>query len=76
MELLKMNRTNLLEQQAATMLLSTSARLDAVRDELSRVSEFQTSFNQNNPLAMQLRMVAKLIAIREQLGLRQSLDEL
>jgi len=73
MELLRMNRTNLLEQQAATMLLSTSARLDAVRDELERVPEFQATFNQNNPLAMQLRMVAKLIAIREQLGLKRQI---
>jgi len=71
LEIMRMQRKNLLERQLAGMLLSTNARLDAIRAEIDRGPEIRTPFSQNNPLAMQLRMVAKLISIREQLGLKR-----
>lgn len=71
--ILQLPRENLLEAQVATMLLSTRTRLGAIRKTLDGVGEFSAVFEQNNTLAMQLRMVAKLIATREQLGLKRQI---
>jgi len=73
LEIMRMDRKNLLERQLASMMLSTNARLDAIRDEIGRAPDIATPFSQSNPLAMQLRMVAKLISIREQLGLKRQI---
>lgn len=72
-EILRLERRNLLEQQLASTLLSTNSRLDAIRDQLGQAPELATPFSQNNPLAMQLRMVARLISIRQQLGLKRQI---
>lgn len=72
-EILKVDRKNILEQQLAQLMLSTNSRLDAIREQLNQAPQIDTPFSQNNPLALQMRMVAKLISIREQLGLKRQI---
>lgn len=62
-----------LEAQAAAALLGTKQRSDLLRAALAAAPEIMTPFNPDNWLDNQLRSVAKLISIREQVGTRRQL---
>ncbi len=52
----------------------TRRSLDAnktLSDALKQATALTTTFNQNNPLAMQLQMVAKQISVRQSLGMKR-----
>ncbi len=60
-----------LEAQAVAMLTTTRKRIRQLSGALAKATKLKTPFDRNNGLARQLRMVAKLISIRQQLGLHR-----
>lgn len=72
-KILNLPRSDVLQMQAANSFKDTRFRANLLRDAFQQAPEFQTSFNNRNGLALQLRSVAKMIAIREQLGLKRQI---
>ena len=63
-----------LEAQFARSTVSTRDRLSVVRDALAlSVGQIQTPYASSNTLAVQLRMVARMIFARQQLGMQRQI---
>lgn len=71
--ILSQSRTHLLQRQAATTMLEARRQADLLRNALAAAPTLETAFDPGNPLARQLLTVARLIAIRESLGIRRQL---
>jgi len=72
-EILNRTYSHPLEAQAASQLLGTRQRSDLLRAALAAAPPITTPYNPDNWLANQLRSVAKLISIRQQVGMRRQL---
>ena len=72
-QILERSYTHPLEAQVAKAMLGTKQRSDLLRSELEAAPPFNTPFNEDNRLENQLRSVAKLISIRQRVGLRRQL---
>ena len=62
-----------LERQVRDTTRQVRDRLDTLRTAYELAPVLTTAFDDTNPLAVQLEAVAKLIAIREQLGMRRQI---
>lgn len=72
-EILSRSYTHPLEAQAAGALLGTRQRSDLLRTALAAAPDLATPYNPDNWLDNQLRSVARLISIRQQVGMRRQL---
>ncbi len=70
-DILNLPRTDPLQAHAAAAFLGTRRRTNLLRDALEQAPEITTPYPNRNGLATQLRAVAEMIAIREELGLRR-----
>lgn len=70
-KILNLPHSDLLQIQAANSFKDTKIRANLLRDAFQQAPAFQTPYDNRNGLALQLRSVAKMIAIREQLGLKR-----
>lgn len=72
--ILEIQGAHALEQQASGNILQTRHRMTAVREALA-LSEGQidTPYSANSQLSRQLRMVARMIYAREQLGIKRQI---
>ena len=66
-------RGNALVQHAATSMSDTIRQADLLRDTLNAAPMLQTPFDTNDQLALQLHTVARLIAVRQSLGMKRQL---
>lgn len=73
LEILGRSHVHPLEAQAAGALLATKQRSDLLRAALAGAPALQTPFNPDQWLDNQLRTVARLISIRQQVGMRRQL---
>jgi uncharacterized protein (DUF1501 family) len=71
--ILGLNRTHVLERQAAGLFVDTQRKADQLREALASSPTITTPYNSNNPLASQLRAAAQLIAIRQVLGIKRQI---
>ncbi|MCH9669978.1 MAG: DUF1501 domain-containing protein [Gammaproteobacteria bacterium] len=71
--ILDMPRSDLLLDQYAQTLRGTRYRSELLRDALEQAPDPQTPYDSNNPLAEQLRTIAKMISIRDTLGLKRQI---
>lgn len=70
-KILNLPRSDVLQIQAANTFKDTQIRANFLRDAYQQAPEFQTPHNDRNGLASRLRSVARMIAVREQLGLKR-----
>lgn len=68
-----MNTPHLLKQQASESHLKTKANINELQSALAQAPTIQTTYDDQNALASQLRMVAKLISVREILGMKRQI---
>lgn len=73
--ILGLNREHVLEQHAATSFVTTQRRIALLQEALSNAPEIQTTYPaaDSNSLAHNLKMVARLISAREDLGLKRQI---
>lgn len=72
-EILNLTQSRLLDQQAKLMMTETRRRSDLLREALEQSPELTTPYNERSGLAKQLRSVAKLISIRQALGMKRQI---
>ncbi|MEE9425494.1 MAG: DUF1501 domain-containing protein [Methylococcales bacterium] len=72
-EIMQMNSSHPLQSQMQHIINDTRGRVGEVKLALDQSPELTSEFDSNNRLAKQLRMVAKLISVREQLGMKRQL---
>lgn len=70
-EILNLQRQHVLEKESSSAFLSTQKRIAELNEALENIPEIKTKYPEKNSLAKKLRMVAKLIAAREELGLKR-----
>lgn len=70
-KILNLSRTDALQIQATNSFKETQTRANLLRNAYQQAPTFQTPYNNKNSLASQLRSVAKLIAVRDSLGLKR-----
>ena len=70
-QVLQMGSNHVLQTQMERTINDTRERIAELRRALEQSPEITTTFDPANPLANQLRMVAKLISVREQLGMKR-----
>ncbi len=70
-EIMRMGSKHPLQAQMEQTINDTRERIAVLKKALDQSPKLNTAFDNNNPLASQLRMVAKLISVREQLGLKR-----
>ncbi|MEE9424500.1 MAG: DUF1501 domain-containing protein [Methylococcales bacterium] len=70
-EILQMGSSHPLQQQMEHTINDTRKRIAELERVFQQSSNLTTEFDEKNPLANQLRMVAKLISVREQLGMKR-----
>lgn len=71
--ILELNRQNLLKQQTAGDFQSARMRINAIQAALANAPALPTAFPENNRLASRLETIAKIISIRESLGLKRQI---
>lgn len=67
------NNTHALKQQATESLLRTKVNISELQNALAQTPNIQTPYDDQNELASQLRMAAKLISVREILGMKRQI---
>lgn len=72
-EVLQLSSTHPLETQATETVLDTRTRINELRQVLQAGPALSTPVIKGNNLARQLRSVANLIAVREQLGMKRQI---
>ncbi len=70
--ILELSRQNVLKQQSAGDFLSARSRINAIQGALAAAPAINTIFPDNS-LANRLKMIAKIISIRESLGLKRQI---
>lgn len=71
--ILQTSSSSLLQQHMAGTYASTLDQIENLSDQIELAPEITTALPQDNKLASQLRMVAKMISIRENLGMRRQI---
>ncbi len=72
-KILATNKSSLLEQHMAKTYINADERISALIDEIARSQEITTIYPDGNNLAKQLKMAAKMISIRENLGMKRQI---
>jgi uncharacterized protein (DUF1501 family) len=72
-EIMQINSSHPLQTQMKEIINDTRDRIGELKQALEQSPDLTSEFDQSNPLAKQLRMVAKLISVREQLGMKRQL---
>ncbi len=72
-KILQNNSASLLNQHMTNTYTSTEERIGKLIDEIAQAQEITTTFPENNQLAAQLKMAAKMISIRENLGMKRQI---
>lgn len=72
-QILERSYSHPLEAQVAKAMLGTRQRSDLLRSELDAAPPLTTPFNEDNWIENQLRSVARLISIRQRVGMRRQL---
>lgn len=71
--ILNLSRTHPMQQQATQSYLRARNSSRALRSSLQNSPDFQTPYDERSSLAQQLRMVARLIASRDELGFKRQM---
>jgi len=72
-KILKLNNSSLLNQQMTSAYKSSAERISALIGEIAQAQTISTPYPSGNNLARQLKMVAKMISIRENLGMKRQI---
>ena len=72
-KILNTNKSGLLEQHMAKTYINADERIGALVDEIANSQEITTIYPDGNNLAKQLKMAAKMISIRENLGMKRQI---
>ena len=72
-DILSLNYQNKLQQQTAQSMSRSIGSSDGIIDALDSASNLSTPYDSSSKLAKQLRMVARLIAGRESLGMQRQI---
>ncbi len=72
-QMLALTRSHLLTSQLASTTVDIKNRLDALRSAWASSPTLQTPYDNQNDLAVQLHAVAKLISIRQTLGMKRQI---
>ena len=72
-EILKLQRQHVLEKHTASSFLTTQNRIAELRNALEKIAPIETEYPETNSLANNLRMIARLISAREDLGLKRQI---
>ena len=72
-KILATNKSNLLEQHMAKTYVDADERISALVNEIAQAQVINTSYPSENNLAKQLKMAAKMISVRENLGMKRQI---
>ncbi len=72
-KILQSNRSPLFEQHMAKTYINADERISTLIGKIANAQEINTSYPSENNLAEQLKMVAKMISIRENLGMKRQI---
>ncbi|MFW5427361.1 MAG: DUF1501 domain-containing protein [Methylophagaceae bacterium] len=72
-KILQSNKSALLEQHMAKTYINADDRISALVEEIANAQEINTVYPDGNNLAKQLKMAAKMISIRENLGMKRQI---
>jgi uncharacterized protein (DUF1501 family) len=72
-KILASNSPNFMQQHMADTYATTEERINALITELAQAQEIATIFPEDNELANELKMAAKMISIRESLGMKRQI---
>ena len=72
-KILKLNSSSLLEQHMVKTYVSSEERIRALINEIANAQTITTPYDDDNDLAQQLKMAAKMISIRNQLGMKRQI---
>lgn len=72
-KILKLNNASLLNQQLTSTYKNSAERINALIGEIAQAQTITTPYPNGNKLAKQLKMVAKMISIRENLGMKRQI---
>lgn len=72
-KILKSSNSGLLEQHMAKTYISADERIRALVGELANAQEITTDYPSGNKLGAQLKMAAKMISIRKNLGMKRQI---
>ncbi len=71
--ILQSNKSALLEQHMAKTYINADERISALVEEIANAQKINTIYPSENGLAKQLKMVAKMISIRQNLGMKRQI---
>ncbi len=72
-DIMRLNSSHPFQTQIKNITNDTRERVVELKKALDQSPELTSEFDTDNPLAKQLRMVAKLISVREELGMKRQL---
>lgn len=72
-KILQTSNSSLLQQHMTNTYNSTQERIDTLINEIEQAPEITTVFPEDNQLASELSMTAKMISIRENLGMKRQI---
>ena len=71
--ILQSNKSALLEQYMAKTYINADERISALVEEIANAQKINTEYPDGNGLAKQLKMAAKMISIRQKLGMKRQI---
>ncbi len=72
-KILHSQQSSLLGEQMAKTYINADERISTLIGEIAKAQEIKTTYPDGNDLAKQLKMVAKMISIRENLGMKRQI---
>lgn len=69
----QMSSASLLNQQMSSTYASAKERINTLINEIAQAQQFNTPYPEDNSLGAQLEMTAKMISIRENLGMKRQI---
>lgn len=72
-KMLNLNNTSLLNKQMTSTYKTTTEHVNKLIEDIAQAQEISTVYPTDNILADQLKMVAKMISIRENLGMKRQI---
>lgn len=72
-QILQLNHDASLKQHMSSTYIKTQQRISALISQIAQAQTINTPYPSNNRLAKQLKMVAKMISIRENLGMKRQI---
>lgn len=72
-KILQLNNSSLINKQMTNTYINSAEQISALINEIANAQTITTPYPSNNGLAKQLEMVAKMISIRENLGMKRQI---